>query len=122
MHTLPVQLSLHNMHITKKDRNKDKNLKKRKQCRDAAHWQTKHRNKLHVGMLLTGLQNTNNLHVGCDHKNQCDETILNNPWPYISEPDTNPLHQWLVVSDWVAYPIASLTTGRASESILKLSG
>ena len=23
---------------------------------DAAHWQTKHRNKLHVGMVLTGIQ------------------------------------------------------------------
>ena len=35
------------------------------------------RNKLHVGMLLTGLQNTNKLHVGCHHENQCarDETI-----------------------------------------------
>ena len=28
-------------------------------CRDAAHWFTKHRNKVHVG---------------CHHKNQCDET------------------------------------------------
>ena len=33
-------------------------LKKRKSCRprDATHWCTKHRNKLHVGMLLAGLQ------------------------------------------------------------------
>ena len=41
-------------------------------CRDGAHWYTKHRNKLHVGMLLTGLQKTNKLHVGY---HQCDETI-----------------------------------------------
>ena len=59
------------MHITKKDRNKDKNLKKESD----------------VGILLTGkqaqkqaacrdgLQNTNKLHVGCHHENQCDETI-----------------------------------------------
>ena len=26
-------------------------------------------------MLLTGLQNTNKLHVGCHHENQCDKTI-----------------------------------------------
>ena len=63
------------MHITKKDRNKDKNFKKESDGRDAAHWQTKHRIKLHVGMLLTGLQNTNKLHVGCHHENQCDEII-----------------------------------------------
>ena len=76
MHTLPVQLCLHNMHITKKDRNKDKNkAQKQAACRDGTHWYTKHRNKLHVGMLLTGLQNTNKLHVGCHHENQCDETI-----------------------------------------------
>ena len=37
-----------------------KTFKKRKWCRDidAAHWQTKHRNKLHVGMVLTGIQST----------------------------------------------------------------
>ena len=58
---------------------------------DVGMLQTKHRSKLHVemvltgiqstetscmqGMLLTGLQNTNKLHVGCHHENQCDETI-----------------------------------------------
>ena len=33
--------------------------------------------KHYRGMLLiiTGLQNTNKLHVGCHHESQCDETI-----------------------------------------------
>ena len=45
-------------------------------CRDAAYWFTEHRNKLRMHVGKTSVMKP-----------------YNNPWPYISEPDSNPLHQ-----------------------------
>ena len=61
--TVPAQYAYHKNACTicisqKKIETRTKTLKKRKWCRDGAHWQTKHRNKLHVGMVLTGIQST----------------------------------------------------------------
>ena len=65
MQTLLVLCNAHQ--LQKRMETRTKTFKKRKWCRDAAHWCTKYWNKAHVGMLLTGIQSTENkVHVGID--------------------------------------------------------
>ena len=62
---------------------------------------------MHVGVLLTGLQRRNKVHVEIPLLNQCDMELCSNLWLYISEPDSKPYISNSRVSNWVATDVLS---------------